>query len=119
MKSDLSNRKYEIIKNKKSLPLQLNQLDRVLSSIKTNKSLDPIGLLNKLFKPNIIGDNLIIATLRLVNMIKSTQILPPHMLLSNITTVYKNKGSRLDFNKITEEYSVRLFTASFLINYTL
>ena len=53
-------------------------------------------MLNELFKEGVIGSDLKIALLHLFNGIKSSQIIPEFMKLSNITSLYKNKGSRSD-----------------------
>ena len=52
-------------------------------------------MLNELFKPGIIGDDLKVSTLSLINNVKSQLFVPWNMQLSNITTIYKSKGSRL------------------------
>ena len=84
------------MKGLKSLPWTMRQLETVLKSLKNNKSRDPNGMLNELFKEGIIGSDLKIALLHLFNGIKSSQIIPEFMKLSNITSLYKNKGSRSD-----------------------
>ena len=56
----------------------------------------PLGMLNEIFKPGVIGLELKTATLNLMNNVKSEQFIPKNMQLSNITSIYKNKGSRLD-----------------------
>ena len=52
-------------------------------------------MLNELFKPGIIGDDLKVSTLSLINNVKSQLFVPWNMQLSNITIIYKSKGSRL------------------------
>ena len=68
-------------------------LDRVLKSLKNNKTQDPNGMVNELFKIGCIGEDLKVALLELFNGIKTNQVIPDFMCLSNITTIYKNKGS--------------------------
>ena len=53
-------------------------------------------MLNELFKPGVIGCDLKEAVLQLMNGIKREMVVPSMMQLSNITTLYKNKGSRFD-----------------------
>ena len=55
-------------------------------------------MINEVFKSGCIGSDLKEALLDLFNGIKSNQHIPMFMTLSNITTIYKNKGSRLDLN---------------------
>ena len=74
----------------------MSDLEKVLKQLKNNKSRDPMGLANELFKPINAGEDLKIATLKLVNQIKTTQEFPDILKQCNITSLYKNKGSRKD-----------------------
>ena len=74
----------------------MSNLDKVLKSLKNNKTQDPSGMINELFKQGCIGDDLKIALLGLFNGIKAHQFIPTFMSLSNITSIFKNKGSRLE-----------------------
>ena len=65
-----------------------------LKSLKNNKTWDPSGLINELFKHPIIGEDLIITLLKLVNGIKNNYVVPYESQLANITTIYKKKGSK-------------------------
>ena len=55
-------------------------------------------MINELFKPGVIGSDLKLSVLNLMNGIKREMKLPNFMEMSNITTLYKNKGSRFDMN---------------------
>ena len=70
-------------------------LENVLTKLKNNKSIDPNGMCNEIFKPGCIGSDLQLALLKLFNQCKLNQKIPPFMCLSNITSIHKNKGSRL------------------------
>ena len=74
----------------------LQQLEIVLKQLKNKKSRDPLGLANELFKPINAGGDLKIAVLKLMNEIKRTQKVPEVLNFCNITSLYKNKGSRKD-----------------------
>ena len=74
----------------------MNDLEFVLKGLKNNKCIDPVGMINEIFKNGCIGQDLKEALLLLFNGIKDTQVIPPIMTLANITTIFKNKGSRLD-----------------------
>ena len=74
----------------------ISDLEKVLKQLQNNKSRDPMGLANELFKPINAGEDLKIATLKLMNEIKRTQIFPDILKQCNITRLYKNKGSRKD-----------------------
>ena len=65
-----------------------------VQSLKNNKMFDPNGMLNELFKEGFIGSDLKKALLLLSNGCKANQYIPNYMTVSNITSIYKNKGSR-------------------------
>ena len=71
-------------------------LDIVLKSLKSNKAMDPMGLVNELFQPKNVGTDMKEAILRLANGVKNEHTVVPFMKLANISTIYKNKGSRSD-----------------------
>ena len=73
-------------------------LNTVMKQLKNNKLRDPLGLANELFKPLNAGEDLRTATLKLMNQIKTTQKIPDILKQCNITSLYKNKGSRKDYN---------------------
>ena len=76
----------------------MQDLDKVLKKLKTNKTRDPHGLINELFKPGVIGLDLKLAILNLFSGIKLEFFLPNFLQFANITTIYKKKGSRQDLN---------------------
>ena len=57
--------------------------------------MDPVGMINEVFKAGCIGQDLKEALLMLFNGVKISQVIPNLMTLANITTIYK-KGSRLE-----------------------
>ena len=83
---------------KKPEPWALDNLTKVLKSLKNNKTMDPHGMINEIFKPGIIGYDLKLGLLNLFNEIKNYQYVPEFMNLQNITSIYKSKGSRVDMN---------------------
>ena len=97
LKSELCLSRMEHLKHVKSPPWNIKQLDQVLKSLKNNKTRDPAGMVNEVFKAGCIGSNLKEALLTLMNGIKENIFIPEFMTLSNITTIFK-KGSRLDMN---------------------
>ena len=74
----------------------MNHLEKAIKGLKTNQSGDPSGIINELFKPNVMGQDLALGLLDLMNGIKTELTVPEVVTLANITTIYKNKGSRLD-----------------------
>ena len=67
-----------------------------MSALKRDKARDPLGFDNDLFKPGVCGPDLINAITRLVNSSKNEVCTPGVMKLTDISTIYKNKGSRFD-----------------------
>lgn len=49
----------------------MSDLQKVLKQLKNNKSRDPLGFANELFKPTNAGLDLQVATLKLINQISS------------------------------------------------
>ena len=76
----------------------IEDLDIVLKQLKTNKSRDPLGLANELFKPSNAGSDLKIATLKMMNNIKTQQTVPDVLKACTISSLYKKKGSRKEFS---------------------
>ena len=72
--------------------------DNLLKELKTNKTRDPHGWINELFKPVVLGEDLKMAMLSLFNAIKKEQKFSKFMQFANITTIYKNKCSRQEMN---------------------
>ena len=68
----------------------------MLKGLKNNQSTDPNELLNEIFKPPVVGSDLKLAILHLMNGIKENNALPSFMQVSNITTLSKPKSSKFD-----------------------
>ena len=79
-----------------SNPWQMNDLEKVLRSLKNGKSRDPHGHIYELYK--YAGKDLKISLLNFVNLVKSNQTYPNILQSSNITSFYKSKGDRSDLN---------------------
>ena len=71
-------------------------IEKVVKKLKNNQTRDPNGMINELFKPTIMGQDLKLAVLHLMNGIKQSFFFPDYMKLANISSIYKNKGSRFD-----------------------
>ena len=81
---------------KKSPEWSVNDVVSVLKSLKNGKCRDPLGLVNELFKPPVAGKDLILSITKMMNKVKDSQIIPTLFQMKNISTIYKNKGSRLE-----------------------
>ena len=79
-------------------PWTVEDVTFVLKQLKKGKSKDPYNLPNELFRPNVAGDDLILAITKLMNRIKSELIYPKPMNICNVTNLYKNKGLKQNFD---------------------
>ena len=95
LKTELWHSRLKYIESVKTSDWDSSSLSRVLKKLKNNKAMDPNGMINEIFKPGTIGCDLERALLSLFNSCKLNQTIPKYMTLSNITSIFKNKGSRL------------------------
>ena len=72
------------------------ELQKVLRELKNNKATDPLMMINELFKAGCIGQDLENGLLLLCNGIKESFFIPNFLRQQNITTIFKNKGLKLD-----------------------
>ena len=84
---------------------EIDLLD-VMKQLKVRKATDPVGLVSELFKPGVAGSDLINSTLTLCNMMKKECKIPKFVELTDITSIYKNKGSKQDLNNDRGIFSV-------------
>ena len=96
LKEELWKSRLEELSNLKTKPWDRSDLRKALKRLKTNKTCDPDGLINKIFMEGCAGTDLEDSLLMLFNGIKDNVEFPEYLLRQNITTIYKNKGSRLD-----------------------
>ena len=88
----------EVSKMRKSDNWSDVDLMKVLKGLKNNKATDPVGLVYELFKPGVAGSDLLQSVLILCNKIKATSQIPKFLELTNISSLYKKKGSTFDLN---------------------
>ena len=86
--------KIKLSKSRPSSVWTMKDLENALKDLKNNKSRDPEGLINELFKTNVIGEDLKRSLLLMFNNIKTEQKIPIFMNHANVTTIPK-KGSPL------------------------
>ena len=98
MKNELWKYRLAYLKGKVTNPWTLASLEKAHKSLKNNQARDPMGLINELFKPGMLGDQMKFSTLSLMNAIKQSLVIPRQMKLSNITSIWKKKGSRMDMS---------------------
>ena len=96
LKEKLFKKRLKLTKMRKSPKWELKDLRKVLKNMKANKSRDPSGLINELFKPGVIGEDLEQSLLLLYNRIKDKTEFPKLMELADIISIYKGKGEKVD-----------------------
>ena len=87
-------------------------IESVIKKMKKNLTSDPNNMINELLLSGVMGSDLKLGLLSLVNGIKKEIYFPKYMRLANIFTIYENKGSRMEM-KMTEEFSSSLFLEIF------
>ena len=97
-KEYLFNLRIKLSKTRKTQPWTEDDLMKVFKQLKVNKATDPVGLVTELFKPGVAGSDVFKSVLTLCNMIRDEFRIPEFMELTNITSIYKNKGSRQDLD---------------------
>ena len=78
--------------SRKTPPWTMKELDKVLGKLKKQKSRDLYGLANDIFWPEVAGDDLKLAILKLMNKIRDKQKFPECLELSDISSIFKMKG---------------------------
>ena len=101
--------RFNRIKSVKTEDWQIKELRNAIKSLKSNKTRDPSGLLVELLKPPVIGQDLELAILRLVNGIKGKYFIPKNVQMANITTIYKRSGSRHDLKSDRGIFSLSIW----------
>ena len=87
--------KYELSQNNKSQLWTIKDLEKALKDLKRNKSRDSEGLVNEIFKNDVIGSNLKESLLIMFNSLKKENMIAEFMNHANISTVPK-KGPAID-----------------------
>ena len=84
--------KLEMAKNNKSPPIQMEELEKVLKSLKVGKSRDPDSWISEIFKDGVIGTDLKLSLLMMFNRMKDDISLPECLRTANITMLHKSKS---------------------------
>ena len=98
LKNLLWSERFKVLRKNISTPWKYQDICKAAKTLKTNQTRDPNGMINELFKENIMGEDLQLALLKLMNGIKATFSFPEFMQLANISTIYKNSGSRFNLD---------------------
>ena len=94
---ELCELRLETTKKNKTEPWTMDDLKNALKDLGKDKARDAHDQANELFKEEVAGDDLMLAVLKLMNMIKKRLQYPELLELCNITSLYKHKGSHKDF----------------------
>ena len=108
-KEKLCENNIKIAKYEKTPAWTMKELEKVLEHLKKQKSRDPYGLANDLFRPEVAGDDLKLAVLKMMNKIKDDQKFPKCLELCNISSIWKRKGSRNSFDNYRGIFRVTIF----------
>ena len=98
MTETLCETRLKTTQNNKTDPWTMEDLENAIKDLQRNKSRDALEQANELFKEEVAGDDFKLAILKLMNMIKTRLQYPEGLEQCNITSIYKNKGSRKEFN---------------------
>ena len=108
-KERLAEKVMQVAKDNKTDPWNIDNLNLALKSLKNHKSRDPNDSANEIFKPDVAGEDLNEAILKLMNRIKTEQIYPKCLELCNITSIWKQKGPRNKFSSYRGIFRVSVF----------
>ena len=75
----------------------MDDLDQAVKDLDRDKARDALGHANELFKDEVAGTDLKLATLRFMNHMKKNHEYPEALNQCNITSIYKQKGSHKSF----------------------
>ena len=84
--------RLKLCKAKKSEPWVMSDLKEVLKHLGRDKSRDASGYANEIFMLSVAGDDLQLAVLKLLNIIKDKQQFPQALTKCNITSLHKKKA---------------------------
>ena len=105
----LANQRLKQASLNKTPDWDMIDLNEALKSLKNNKSSDSFGYVNELFKPSIIGSDLKLAVLKLMNKIKQTIVYPQCLEPCNISSIFKNKGNKCELTNYRGIFRVVVF----------
>ena len=108
-KETLAEKILKVAETNKTKPWTRKDLDKVLAQLKKDKSRDPFGLANEIFKPETAGNDLKEAILKLMNRIKDEQKFPKMLEKCNISSIWKQKGPRNEFKSYRGIFRVAIF----------
>ena len=98
LKENLFHLRLKTSKLRKTKPWTESDLLKVKSKLKSNKAADPMGLVFEIFRPGVAGSDLFQSLLLLCNKVRTECEIPRFLQLTNISSIYKNKGSKMSLD---------------------
>jgi hypothetical protein len=98
LKTELWDLRFESLKEKEAVLWTLEDLEKATKSLKNNQARDPNSMISELFKPNLAGRDLKLALVGLMNLVQISLFMPEYMECADITSIFKNKGSRMELS---------------------
>ena len=96
LKNELWELRLQVLKERSGQKWTLKDLEKATKSLKNNQARDPNGMISEIFKPENTGKDLKKAVLDLMNLVLETLEIPEFMQLADISSIFKNKNSRMD-----------------------
>ena len=106
--------KLILAKENKSPDFSMKELETVLKSTKTGKARDPEGMVREIFKPNVIGDNMKVSLLYMLNLVKEEGEFPIFKRRANISTIPKKTKSRFHLKNERGIFLVNIIRGIFM-----
>ena len=108
-KEKLCKKVLQVAAENKTPPWKMHELETVLRNLKKQKARDPYDLANDIFRIEVAGDDLKEAILKMMNRIKDEQCYPKCLELCNVSSIWKKKKSRNDFESYRGIFRVTIF----------
>ena len=93
----LCEERLNIAGNNKTPPWTIKDVTSVLKSLKTGKSKDCCDMPNEIFKPGVVGDDLVLAVTSLMNIIKYELNFQDPMNKCNVTNLFLKQRTKTAF----------------------
>ena len=97
--------RLKLLKKTNNNPWTHDDLAQAVKDLDKDKARDALGHINELFKEEVAGNDLKLATLKFMNHIKKNHEFPEALNPCNITSIYKQKCSHKDFNNYRGVFS--------------
>ena len=106
--------KLKSSENNKSSPFKMEEFDNVIFKLKRGKARDPEGWARELFHPQVMGQNLKMSLLSLLNQVKLQGRFPQFMRRATIATIPKGNKSRLKMSNERGIFLVNIIRGIFM-----